>query len=127
MTAGPRSGVSASQQGNGCGDTCHAHTELVREVNWLRAAAWAKALAWMSLVWMCGEGALGLWQGFAAGSIALVGWALGSAVEGLASLIVVWRFTGARTLSTTAERRAQKAVAVSFLLLAPYIAVEAVR
>jgi divalent metal cation (Fe/Co/Zn/Cd) transporter len=127
MTAGPRSGVSASQQGNGCGDTCHAHTELVREVNWLRAAAWAKALAWMSLVWMCGEGALGLWQGFAAGSIALVGWALGSAVEGLASLIVVWRFTGARTLSTTAERRAQKAVAVSFWLLAPYIAVEAVR
>ena len=125
--AAPRSGMSALQQDDGCCETCYVPTELVQEVGWLRAAAWAKALAWMSLVWMCAEGALGLWQGFAAGSIALVGWALGSAVEGLASVIVVWRFTGARTLSQTAERRAQKAVAVSFWLLAPYIAVEAIR
>ncbi|HZE02759.1 MAG TPA: hypothetical protein VE155_13445 [Pseudonocardiaceae bacterium] len=119
--------MSASQQGERCADACHVHTELAREAGWLRAAAWAKALAWMSLVWMCAEGALGLWQGFAVGSIVLVGWALGSAVEGLASVIVVWRFTGARTLSQTAERWAQKAVAVSFWLLAPYIAVEAIR
>ena len=71
---------------------------------------------------MCTEGAVGLWQGLAAGSIALTGWALGSAVEGLASVIVIWRFTGARTLSETAEQCAQRAVAVSFWLLAPYIA-----
>jgi divalent metal cation (Fe/Co/Zn/Cd) transporter len=70
------------------------------------------------------EGAIGLWQGFTVGSIALIGWALGSAVEGLASLIVVWRFTGERTLSDTAERRAQQGVAVSFWLLAPYVTVE---
>lgn len=38
-----------------------------------------------------------------------------------------WRFSGARTLSGAAEQRAQKAVAVSFWLLAPYIATEAVR
>src|SRR5207302_1459970 len=36
------------------------------------------------------------------------------------------RFTGARTHSETSERRAQRAVAISFLLLAPYIAVDAV-
>ncbi len=65
---------------------------------------------------------MGLWQGLAAGSAALTGWALGSAVEGLASVVVVWRFTGARTLSETAERRAQSFVAASFWLLAPYIA-----
>jgi divalent metal cation (Fe/Co/Zn/Cd) transporter len=76
---------------------------------------------------MAAEGAVGLVAGWAAGSIALVGWALGSGIEGLASVIVVWRFTGSRMLSETAERRAQKAVAVSFWLLAPYIAVEAVR
>jgi divalent metal cation (Fe/Co/Zn/Cd) transporter len=76
---------------------------------------------------MCAEGAIGLWQGLAAGSIALTGWALGSAVEGLASVIVVWRFSGARALSQTAEHSAQKAVAVSFWLLAPYIAAEAIR
>jgi divalent metal cation (Fe/Co/Zn/Cd) transporter len=76
---------------------------------------------------MCTEGAIGLWQGLAAGSVALTGWALGSAVEGLASIIVIWRFTGARTLSENAERRAQRAVAVSFWLLAPYIAAESAR
>ena len=75
----------------------------------------------------CVEGAVGLWQGLLVGSIALTGWALGSAVEGLASIIVVWRFTGSRTLSETAERRAQRGVAVSFWLIAPYIAAESVR
>jgi divalent metal cation (Fe/Co/Zn/Cd) transporter len=99
----------------------------VRDAGWLRAARWARWLAWASLVWMVTEGAIGLWQGFVAGSIALIGWALGSVVEGLASVIVVWRFTGARTLSETAERRAQRGVAVSFWLLSPYIAVESVR
>lgn len=99
----------------------------VRDAGWLRAARLARWLAWVSLAWMCTEGAVGLWQGITAGSIALTGWALGSAVEGLASVIVIWRFTGTRTLSETAERRAQRAVAVSFWLLAPYVAAESVR
>jgi divalent metal cation (Fe/Co/Zn/Cd) transporter len=99
----------------------------VPDERWLRSARYARWLAWASLAWMAAEGALGLIAGFAAGSIALVGWALGSAIEALASVIVVWRFTGSRTLSETAERRAQKAVAVSFWLLAPYIAIQAVR
>jgi hypothetical protein len=76
---------------------------------------------------MTTEGVVGLIAGFQAGSIALIGWALGSAVEGLASIIVVWRFTGTRTLSETAERRAQHGVAISFWLLAPYVAAEAIR
>jgi divalent metal cation (Fe/Co/Zn/Cd) transporter len=76
---------------------------------------------------MTAEGIAGLIAGFTAGSIALVGWALGSAIEALASVIVVWRFTGTRTLSLAAERRARKGVAVSFWLLAPYIVIEAIR
>jgi divalent metal cation (Fe/Co/Zn/Cd) transporter len=76
---------------------------------------------------MAAEGAVGLLAGVAAGSIALVGWALGSAIEAAASVVVIWRFTGSRMLSQTAERRAQKAVAVSFWLLGPYIAVQAIR
>lgn len=112
----------------GCVDGCCTPTSAppVREAGWHRAAGQARLLAWVSLVWMCAEGGIGLWQGFAVGSIALIGWALGSAVEGLASIIVVWRFTGARTLSQTAERRAQQAVAISFWLLAPYVAIESV-
>jgi divalent metal cation (Fe/Co/Zn/Cd) transporter len=94
---------------------------------WLRAARMARWLAWASLFWMTVEGTVGLTAGLTAGSIALVGWALSSVVEGLASVIVIWRFTGSRTLSATAEETAQKAVAVSFWLLAPYVAVESVR
>jgi divalent metal cation (Fe/Co/Zn/Cd) transporter len=84
-------------------------------------------LAWASLFWMTLEGIVGLASGFGAGSIALIGWALSSVVEGLASVIVIWRFTGSRTLSETAEGLAQKGVAISFWLLAPYVAVQAVR
>ena len=54
-------------------------------------------------------------------------WALGSGIEPLASAIVVWRFTGSRIMSETSERRAQRAVAVSFWPLAPYIAIQAIR
>jgi divalent metal cation (Fe/Co/Zn/Cd) transporter len=94
---------------------------------WQRAARAARMLAWASLAWMCTEGAIGLWQGITAGSIALTGWALGSAVEGLASLIVIWRFTGTRALSETAEHRARRGVAISFWLLAPWIAAGSMR
>ena len=41
--------------------------------------------------------------------------------------MVVWRFSGTRTQSETAERRAQRGVAVSFWLTAPYIAAESIR
>jgi divalent metal cation (Fe/Co/Zn/Cd) transporter len=98
-----------------------------RDERWLRAAGRARLLSWVSLAWMTAEGALGILAGATAGSIALVGWGLGSAIEGLAAVIVIWRFTGARTHSETAERRAERAVAISFFLLAPYIAIEAVR
>src|SRR3954465_7658232 len=73
------------------------------------------------------EGGVGVWQGVAAGSIALVGWGLASFIEGVASAIIVWRFTGDRRLSDTAETRAQKLVAVQFFILAPYVLVESAR
>jgi len=42
-------------------------------------------------------------------------------------VIVIWRFTGSRRLSPDAERHAQRLVAISFFLLAPYIAQDATR
>jgi divalent metal cation (Fe/Co/Zn/Cd) transporter len=98
-----------------------------RDPRWHAAAKTARILSWVSLLWMTGEGALGLIAGATSGSISLIGWALGSVIEGLAAIIVIWRFTGARTLSETAESRAQKAVAVSFFLIAPYLVVESIR
>lgn len=94
---------------------------------WLRAAKRARFLSWLSLAWMGAEGALALTAGILAGSIALIGFGIDSAIEGFASLVIVWRFTGARLLSHAAERRAQKLVAVQFFLLAPYVTAEAVR
>ncbi|WP_445151517.1 cation transporter [Baekduia sp. Peel2402] len=98
-----------------------------RDAAWERAARWAVRLSWISLVYMGVEGGVGLWQGLAAGSIALAGWGLASFVEGLASVVVVWRFTGARRLSDTAEHRAQRLVALQFFILAPYVTVESIR
>lgn len=87
----------------------------------------AKALSWLSLAWMTVEGAVAITAALIAGSVALLGFGIDSAIEGLASVIVIWRFTGSRRLSEQAERQAQKAVAVSFFLLAPYIAQDAIR
>jgi divalent metal cation (Fe/Co/Zn/Cd) transporter len=92
---------------------------------WLSLTRRAKLLSWTSLAWLCLEGSIAVVAGISAGSIALVGFGLDSAIEGLASVIVIWRFTGSRTLSEQSERRAQQLVAFSFFLLAPYIAVEA--
>jgi divalent metal cation (Fe/Co/Zn/Cd) transporter len=94
--------------------------------SWFRLARRAKVLAALTLVWLGIEGAIGVVAGLLAGSIALVAFGLDSAIEGLASVIVIWRFTGTRTISADAERRAQKWVAVSFFLLAPYVAAEAI-
>lgn len=98
-----------------------------RSAAWLRAARQAKLLAWASLAWMSIEGFVGVLAGVQAHSLGVVTWAASSFVEALASLIVVWRFTGHRALSETSEARAQKWVAASFFLLAPYFVIEAIR
>jgi divalent metal cation (Fe/Co/Zn/Cd) transporter len=86
-----------------------------------------RVLSWLSLGAMSIEGAVALLAGILAGSVALVGFGLDSAIEGFASVIIIWRFTGTRLLSQAAEDRAQKLVAIQFFLLAPYVAVESVR
>jgi len=92
-----------------------------------RLARRVKLLSWLSLVWMTIEGAVAIAAGIVASSIALVGFGLDSAIEGFASVIIIWRFTGHRVFSHDAEQRAQKLVAVQFFLLAPYVAVESIK
>ncbi|MDW8339765.1 MAG: cation transporter [Thermoleophilia bacterium] len=94
--------------------------------DWLRAARRARLLSWISLAWMGVEGAVAIAAGVLAGSIALVAFGLDSAIEGLASLVIVWRFSGSRLHSPAAERRAQRLVAIQFFLLAPYVTAEAI-
>jgi divalent metal cation (Fe/Co/Zn/Cd) transporter len=99
----------------------HGSTEYVR------FARRARLLSWASLAYMALEGIVAVVAGIVAGSIALIGFGIDSAIEGFASVIIVWRFTGSRTLSDKAEERAQKLVAVQFFILAPYVSVEAIR
>ncbi len=94
---------------------------------YLRLARRARLLSWASLGYMAIEGIVAILAGIVAGSVALIGFGLDSAIEGFASMVIVWRFTGWRTLSHHAEERAQKLVAIQFFLLAPYVAVESVR
>lgn len=91
-----------------------------------RLAARVRLLSWISLAYMAVEGAVAITAGILAGSIALIGFGLDSVVEGVASLVIVWRFTGHRILSEAAERRAQRLVAVQFFLIAPYVGYESV-
>jgi divalent metal cation (Fe/Co/Zn/Cd) transporter len=76
---------------------------------------------------MTAEGVIAVAAGVMAGSIALIGFGLDSAIEGMASVVIIWRFWGARALSEKAERRAQKLVAVQFFILAPYVTIESIR
>jgi divalent metal cation (Fe/Co/Zn/Cd) transporter len=87
----------------------------------------ARLLAWGGNAWHVAEFAIAVAAGIAANSIALVGFGIDSLIEVLAGVVVVWLFTGKRIGSTTAERRAQQLISVSFLLLAVYITIESLR
>lgn len=80
---------------------CAARAAVAGDPGWQRAARVAIRLSWASLAWMTAEGVLGLVAGSRAGSVSLTGWALSSVVEGMASVIVIWRLTGHRATSAT--------------------------
>ena len=87
----------------------------------------ARALAWLGVGWHGIEAAIAVGAGLAAGSIALIGFGADSVVEAFSGFIVLWRFATARAGSAAAERRAQQLIAISFYLIAAYVAVEAIR
>lgn len=87
----------------------------------------AKLLAWGGVGWHFVEFAVAVAAGLAAGSLALVAFGIDSLVESAAGFVLIWRLTGHRESSQAAEQRAQQLIAASFLLLAAYVAVEAVR
>jgi divalent metal cation (Fe/Co/Zn/Cd) transporter len=87
----------------------------------------ARRLAWGGNVWHVAEFTIAMAAGVSASSIALVAFGIDSLIEVLAGSVVVWLFTGRRLHSDTAERRAQRAIALSFFLLAAYVTVESLR
>jgi divalent metal cation (Fe/Co/Zn/Cd) transporter len=87
----------------------------------------ARLLAWGGIAWHAVEFLIALLAGLAADSIALIGFGADSLIEAIAGFVVVWLFTGSRIGSSRAERRAQQLIAVSFYVLAVYVALESVR
>jgi divalent metal cation (Fe/Co/Zn/Cd) transporter len=87
----------------------------------------ARLLAWLGVGWHAVEAAVAIGAGVVASSVALVGFGADSVVEAIAGVVVLWRFATSRAASEQAERRAQQLIAVSFLVIALYVGVEAAR
>lgn len=61
---------------------------LTRE-HYAQLARRVRLLSWLSLAWMTVEGVVAIAAGIIASSIALIGFGLDSAIEGLASVIII--------------------------------------
>jgi divalent metal cation (Fe/Co/Zn/Cd) transporter len=87
----------------------------------------ARFLAWLGLAWHGIEAAIAIVAGLVAGSIALIGFGADSLIEMIAGVILIWRFAGSRADSEHAEHPAHRLIAVTFWLIATYVAIEATR
>lgn len=100
----------------------HQATDAVERT---RLGRRAQLLAGTSVAYNVVEAVVAIWAGAAAGSVALVGFGLDSCVEVSSAVIIVWQF--GHRLPQSRERQAQRLLALSFVALAAYVAVESVR
>ena len=90
-------------------------------------------LEYLTVGWNVVEGVIAIGAGIAAGSIALIGFGVDSFVESISGSVLIWRLRAETVGGADEERieqveqRASRLVAVSFVLLAAYVAFEAVR
>ena len=85
-----------------------------------RRALW---LAYATVAWNVVEAVVAVAAGLAADSIALLGFGFDSSIEVFAAFVVIWRLRGA---GEDREDRALKLIAVSFFVLAAYVAGQSV-
>lgn len=93
-----------------------------------RAARTGRTLQHLTIGWNTAECVVALIAGGLAGSVALVGFGLDSAVEVAASLAALWRLRldADEARREAAERQALRWIGAGFLLLAAYVGYEAV-
>ncbi len=90
-------------------------------------------LEYLTVGWNIVEGIVAIAAGLAAGSIALVGFGIDSFVESVSGSVLIWRLRSEAAGTSDAEsverieRRAERFVGISFLLLAAYVTFEAAR
>lgn len=83
----------------------------------------ALVLVVSGLLWNVLEGGVALWAAAQTSSVALLAYGLDSVIEIAAGGVLVWRLRAGVEESEAAEKRAQRLLALSFFLLAAYIAV----
>lgn len=90
-------------------------------------------LEYLTVGWNIVEGVIAVGAGMVAGSIALIGFGVDSFVETISGAVLIWRLSAEargrhdEDAIERIEERAEKLVGVAFLLLAAYVAFEAVR
>jgi cation diffusion facilitator family transporter len=87
-------------------------------------------LAWFTVGWNVVEGIVAIAAALIAGSRALLGFGLDSAVESLSGAVVLWRLYAERRdpeRAETVEHRAVRLIALTFFVLAAFVAVESIR
>lgn len=89
----------------------------------------ARALNRLTIGWNVAEAAVALLAGIAAGSVSLVGFGLDSAIEVSAAVVLAWRLRQETREDCTqaSDRTATRLIALSFLALGGYVAVQAAR
>lgn len=89
----------------------------------------AQRLAVFTVGWNVTEGLIAVTAAVIAGSGALLGFGLDSAIESISGTVILWRLGAERRAPERAERverRATRAIGASFLVLAAFVAYEAV-
>jgi len=91
----------------------------------------AVRLEYLTVGWNVVEGLVAITAALATGSVALLGFGVDSFVESASGLVLLWRLHAERRTTSherieQVEHRAQKLVAGSLVLLAGYIAIDAV-
>lgn len=86
-------------------------------------------LAALTITWNVIEAVVAISAGIAAGSLALVAFGFDSIIEVLSAWVVVWQFRGELRggYDEDRERKALKAIAITFFVLAAYVVFEATR
>lgn len=88
--------------------------------------AHGRRLEYFTIFWNCLESLVAIGAGLMAGSIALVGFGVDSVIESLSGLALLWHLRDGEQ-GQQREQVALKLVGVSFLLLAAYVAFDALK
>ncbi|MGH2488018.1 MAG: cation diffusion facilitator family transporter [Candidatus Limnocylindria bacterium] len=90
-------------------------------------------LEYITVAWNIVEGIVAIGAGVLAGSPALIGFGADSFVESISGGVLIWRLAGERSGTHDSngveriERRAERLVGASFLILAAYVAFASIR